>query len=398
MNNPLQIRTNNQQRIQSIDLLRGIVMIIMALDHCRDFFHYDTSIDHDPLDFATTTPFLFLTRWITHFCAPIFVFLSGTGIFLYGSKGKTKKQVAIFLFTRGLWLIFAEIFIIGPLWDFYFFEIYLQVIWAIGASMIILSVLQFLPYRVITVIGFLIVFGHNLLDKIVVTQPFLKSVLWSAVHQKYLYHLNDHLNLVFQYPFLPWLGVMILGYSLGKLYLPGTDAGYRKKFLLSAGVASIVLFILIRFTNIYGDAHLWSQQKTAVFTALDFINTSKYPPSLLYVLMTIGPALIFLSFAENISNVLSRKILIFGKVPFFYYVLHVILIHSIAWGVFLANGHRLSDFDFIHFREGSMPYGSGHSLWVVYLVWICVIVILYFPCRWYSRYKATHKNWWLSYI
>jgi len=392
----LQIKSTH--RIQSIDLLRGIVMIIMALDHCRDMLHYNNSIGQGPLDFGTTTPALFLTRWITHFCAPVFVFLSGTGIFLYSSKGKSKKQIAIFLFTRGLWLIFAEIFIIGPLWDFYFFEFFLQVIWAIGLSMVFLSVLQFLPYRVLFVIGLLIVFGHNLLDNITVEQPFLKSVLWSVIHKEHLYQISDHLQLVIQYPFLPWLGLMILGYALGKLYLPETSAEYRKKFLLITGLASIALFIIIRFVNIYGDMHQWSHQKTPVFTLLDFVNTTKYPPSLLYILMTIGPALVFLSFAENISTRFSRKIAIFGKVPFFYYILHVALIRSISWAAFFVSGHTWSDLDFTHFREGSLPYGSGYSLWVVYLTWVAVIIILYFPCRWYSKYKTTHKYWWLSYL
>lgn len=398
MNTQLQAQNAGKQRIQSIDLLRGIVMIIMALDHCRDMVHYGASIDQDPLDFNTTTPILFLTRWVTHFCAPVFVFLSGTSIFLYSTKNKTKKQVAFFLFTRGLWLIFAEIFIIGPLWDFNFFEIFLQVIWAIGISMVILSVLQFLPYKLLFVIGLLIVCGHNLLDKVIIDKPFLKSAIWAAIHQEHLYHLNDHLLLDFHYPFLPWLGLMIMGYCLGKLYLPVTPVITRKKFLLRTGLLLIVLFLVMRSLNMYGDMHKWSHQKTFIFTVLDFVNTTKYPPSLLYMLMTIGPALIFLSVAENIHNRISKKILVFGKVPFFYYILHVALIHSIAWILFFASGHAWSDLDFIHFREASLPYSSGHPLWVAYLVWIIVIFILYFPCKWYSKYKATHKNWWLSYL
>lgn len=373
-------------------------MIVMALDHCRDFIHYGVRIDQDPLDFATTTPLLFITRWITHFCAPIFVFLSGTGIFLYSSKGKTKRQVAFFLFTRGVWLMLAEILIIQPIWDFNIIVVYLQVIWAIGLSMVILSVLQFLPYRLLLFIGLIIVFGHNLLDTIVVDTPFWRSVGWAVVHQRHDYPINDHLVFTVQYPFLPWLGLMILGYCLGKLYLPGVLPSARKKILRSTGIIAIVLFFVIRLLNNYGDMHEWTTQKTTLYTLLDFIKTTKYPPSLLYMLMTIGPALIILSCTENMSGAISRKIVVFGKVPFFYYLLHVFLIHSIAVLVFFASGHGWKDLDFTHFRDGSLPYGTGHPLWFVYIAWAAVIIILYFPCRWYSRYKATHKRWWLSYV
>jgi len=389
-----------RNRIQSIDLVRGIVMILMALDHTRDFFHYNSAIGQDPLDFSTTTPILFGTRWITHFCAPVFVFLSGTSIFLYSSKGKTKKQVGFFLFTRGLWLMFVEIFIIVPLWDFNYHlpVIFLQVIWAIGLSMVVLSILQFLSYKLLLAIGLMIVLGHNLLDNISVEQPFPSSVLWSVIHKFHIYPINDHFLFIVAYPFLPWLGLMIGGYALGKLYLPSVDVQYRKKFLFYTGLTLIVLFIILRFSNLYGDMHPWATQKTGLFTLFDFVNTTKYPPSLLYMLMTIGPAFILLAFAENISNSISRKIAVFGKVPFFYYILHVFLIHSLAWILFFATGHGWKDLDFIHFRVGSLPEGSGYHLWVVYAVWVLVILLLYFPCRWYSRYKSSHKQWWLSYI
>jgi len=373
-------------------------MIVMALDHCRDFLNYNVSIDQDPLDFSTTTPLLFMTRWVTNFCAPVFVFLSGTSIFLYGSKGKSKTQVAFFLLTRGLWLMLVEILIIQPLWDFNISVIFLQVIWAIGLSMVVLSVLQFLPYPLLLILGLIIIFGHDLLDKIIINNPFWESVGWSIIHQRHVYPINDHLLFVIQYPFLPWLGLMISGYSMGRLYLPDTQPAFRKSILRITGAMAIALFIFIPWSNHYGDVHPWTLQKTSLFTLLDFIKTTKYPPSLLYILMTIGPALILLSFIENISNSISRKVIVFGKVPFFYYVLHVFLIHSIAWLAFFASGHSWKNLDFSHFRDGSLPYGSGHPLWFVYLAWVVVIVILYFPCRWYSNYKSTHKHWWLSYI
>lgn len=385
------------KRIQSIDLLRGLVMTTMALDHSRDFIHYGNSINQDPLDFATTTPILFMTRWITHFCAPVFVFLSGTSIFLYSSKGKTKKQVAFFLFTRGLFLMFAQIFIMAPLWDASLSLINLQVIWAIGLCMVILSVLQFLPYKLLFVLGLIIIFSHNLLDSIAIDTPFWKSFLWAVVHQEHEFKINNNLLVIVAYPFLPWLGLMISGYCIGKLYLPETDVKSRKKLLQTFGILSILLFALIRYLHIYGDLNPWQHQPSLLYTFFDFIDNTKYPPSLLYILMTIGPALIVLPYLENISHRgIWKKIIVFGRVPFFYYVLHVALIHSIAFLILFASGHSLNELDF--HREGALPYGSGHALWLVYIVWIVAIFILYFPCRWYSNYKATHKHWWLSYI
>jgi uncharacterized membrane protein len=388
-------RTGGTHRIQSIDLLRGLVMIIMALDHVRDFFHYGVNVGQDPLDLQTSTPILFFTRWITNFCAPVFVFLSGTGIFLYSIKNKTKKQVAFFLFTRGMWLIIAEIILIGPAWSFYFSEIVLQVIWAIGISMVCLSFLQFLPYKILLALGLVIVLGHNLLDNVNVNDP---SLFWSVLHQPHFFTVNGDFKIFLMYPFLPWLGLMICGYCLGKLYQAGTDPDYRKKFLRITGIVLIAMFIIIRFLNIYGDHNTWINQNSETFTLLDFIDTTKYPPSLLYIMMTIGPALIFLSYTDNQNNWLSRKITVFGKVPFFYYFLHILLIHLMRWIFFFGSGHQFSELVFPNKREGNMPEGVGYPLWEVYLVWVLVIVILYFPCRWYSRYKATHKHWWLSYV
>ncbi|MGI8601269.1 MAG: DUF1624 domain-containing protein [Chitinophagaceae bacterium] len=398
---PIFLEKTAGQRIQSIDLLRGLVMIIMALDHVRDYFHYDHFIGHDPLDFSTTTPILFLTRWITHFCAPVFVFLSGTSIFLYGSKRNSKKELSFFLLTRGLWLILVEILIITSVWDFRIINVFvaLQVIWAIGISMVIMSVLIFLPFRVLLCLGLLIVFGHNLLDKITMSENDVPSFLWAAVHQFHIFNINDNMQVGLLYPFVPWLGVMILGFCLGKLFLPEVNSSYRKSFLRYAGAVAIILFMLLRLSKVYGDMHQWSQQKTSIFTILDFVNTTKYPPSLLYILMTIGPALIVLSFIEKSSNTVARKITVFGKVPFFYYILHLLLAHSLAWIAFFATGHTWNDLVFnFNSPDGSLPAGSGFPLSIVYAVWAVVIFILYFPCKWYANYKAAHKQWWLSYL
>lgn len=386
-------------RVQSIDLLRGLVMIIMALDHVRDFYHYEVNIGNDPLDLSKTWPALFFTRWITHFCAPAFVFLSGTGIFLYSLKNKTKKQVGFFLFTRGLWLIIAEIFLINIAWtfDLHFSLIVFQVIWAIGISMVCLAALQFLPYKILLAIGLSIVCFHNLLDNINIEQPAWAAYAWSALHKPHFFP-GESFNLLILYPFLPWLGLMICGYCLGKLYEPGMSDTFRKKFLLYSGLMLTGMFILIRFIDVYGDYNTWTTQITGLFTFLDFLDTTKYPPSLLYILMTIGPALIFLSVSERSLGWLGRRITIFGKVPFFFYFLHFVLIHLLRWAFFFISGHKPAELIIGNSPPGNMPVGNGYPLWVVYLVWIAVIIILYFPCRWYSRYKASHKNWWLSYV
>jgi len=392
------MKVNNPSRVQSIDILRGLAMIVMALDHCRDFMHYDALMDQDPLDFSTTSTFLFLTRWITHFCAPTFVFLSGISVFLFASKRNSKSQVAFYLVTRGLFLMFAEIFIIQPIWDFTVNSIYLQVIWAIGLSMVILAALQYLPIKLLLVIGFLILFGHNMLDPITIDSPMWKSMAWSIVHVQKLFYITDHFLVTVQYPFLPWLGLMILGYCTGKLFLPAVDFAFRKRVLFRSGGVAIFLFVLIRWINLYGDMHPWQSQKTSVFTLLDFVNTTKYPPSLLYCLMTVGPALILLSLFERSQGSITRRIMVFGKVPFFYYLLHVPLIHGMALLTFFARGHGWSDMELGHFRLGGFPKGSGEPLWYVYLAWALVTFILYFPCRWYSRYKSTHRQWWVTYI
>ncbi len=376
-------------RIESIDILRGLVMVIMALDHTREFFHHDALIGNDPLNFKTTWPFLFFTRWITHYCAPVFVFLSGVSVFLYGQRNKTKKQVAFFLATRGLWLMLVEIVIINFLWQFGYSFLFLQVIWAIGISMLILSVLQFLPYRLLLIMGLLIIFCHNLLDGINVQEPEAASILWSIVHRANLYFLNKHFIFLVAYPFLPWLGLMITGYCLGKLYAKNSNATYRKKFLLVAGIVAICLFVLIRWINIYGNLRPWSTQATPLFTFLDFVNTTKYPPSLQYILMTIGPALIVLAFSENVSNWFTKKMMVYGRVPFFYYVLHVFLIHLMAYVFFFASGHGSHE---VNFPGVTLPPDAGYPLWVTYLVWLSVVLILYYPCKWYGKYRVSHPE------
>ena len=387
-------------RIQSIDLLRGLVMIIMALDHTRDFFHKEAWTG-DPTNMETTTPALFFTRWITHFCAPIFVFLAGTSIWLQARK-KSKAELSSFLITRGLWLIFIEIIVMNFAFSFdiHFTLIALQTIWSIAISMIILGLLIWLPFEVILVAGLLIVFGHNSLDfyeKGLTTPP---GVWYDLVHHPGFFHLWGKHNLLILYPFLSWTGLMMLGYCFGKIVV-NADEAQRKKTMLAMGAIIIVFFIVLRATNMYGDPDPWSKQKEGLFTVLSFLNTHKYPPSLLYMCMTIGPALLFLAFFSNARNWLTRVISVYGRVPFFYYILHFYLIHLVCMALFLARGHSIADGT--KPSPGFQPFftlpGEGYNLWVVYGIWLAIVISLYPLCKWYDKYKSGHKdNKWLSYL
>lgn len=382
----------SKPRIQSIDLLRGLVMVIMALDHVRDFFHAG-SMTMDPTDLTKTNVALFATRWITHFCAPIFMFLSGTSAYIMGQR-KTKKELSWFLFTRGLWLIFLELTVFAFAWTTHIslYEHGLLVIWALGVSMIFLSIVIWLPWELILVIGLALVLGHNLLDNTHVDGNTFSSLAWKLFHEQGFVELR-RFKIFIMYPIVPWIGVMALGYCLGKMYREGFDTNKRKKMLLILGVAVTVIFIGLRFSNIYGDHSKWSEQPSASFTILSFLNTSKYPPSLLYLCMTLGPALIFLAFTEYANDRFSNIIKVFGRVPMFYYLCHLYLIRIGSFILFFAQGFKVAD------MQNGPPAGYGVNLFWTYMVWLGIVVILYFPCRWYDTYKASHKgNKWLSYL
>ncbi len=387
-------------RIDSIDILRGTVMLIMALDHIRDFFHIHGA-DQNPVDMATTTPALFFTRWITHFCAPVFVFLSGTSAFIAGQK-KTKKELSLFLIKRGLWLVFVEMAIItlgitfNPLYNL----IVWQVIWAIGWSMIILGLLVRTSMTVILVTGCIIFFGHNILDYIHLPQQGAANVLWKIflTTSQTLFPIGEKRFIFDIYAILPWTGAMLLGYGFGKLYRSSVDAATRKRAILSAGIFLTALFIVLRLINKYGDPAPWSQQKDGVYTFLSFLNTTKYPCSLQYLSMTIGPALILLAFIEQAKNRLSKILVVYGRVPFFYYVIHFYLVHIICVILFFASGYGTKDIVDANSPFLFRPFHFGFDLWVVYLIWLFVITVLYWPCKWFQNYKRTHHQWWLSYV
>jgi len=391
-------------RIESIDLLRGLVMIIMALDHTRDFFH-KTAFTDDPLNFATTTPALFLTRWITHFCAPVFVFLAGTSAFFQSSR-KSTAELSRFLLTRGLWLILIEILVINLAVSFdpNYTVVGLQTIWSIGISMIILGLVIWMPFSAILTVGLIIVFGHNILDLYEKQFPtnHAYNILYSFLHRPGVYPLGGGHSLLILYPFLSWAGLMMLGYCFGKLFTR-YEGAERRKVLTWLGLGIILLFIALRATNVYGDANHWTTKKNALFTVFSFIDTVKYPPSLLYMCMTIGPAILFIALWGNIKNGLTKFITVYGRVPFFYYVLHFTLIHILSTAAFFMRGHSFKEGLYTTSQGPLPPFnfivpGEGYSLWIVYLVWIFVFVSLYPLCKWFSEYKQTHKQWWLSYL
>ena len=389
-------------RISSIDLLRGLVMLIMAIDHVRDNFLRGTP---DPTDLNTTTSILFFTRWITHFCAPAFVFLSGVSAYLAGTR-RTESQLSTFLIKRGLWLILLELTVITFAFflDPGFHYLLLQVIWAIGGSMIILGILIRLKVSPgnIGTIGAVIFFCHNLLDYMELgdlSRAYWWKMLWRCgPTPSSITAIGGGHSLVTLYALLPWTGVMLLGYAVGTFYDSGFDATRRKKLLLFSGLGLLGLFLVLRLFNLYGDPHPWGFQRTGTLSILSVLNLTKYPPSLLYLCMTLGPALIFLACTENITGWFARVIMVYGQVPFFYYVLHWYLIQAIHVGLFFATGFTSNQIvnpqGFFRF----LPAGFGLPLSGVYLVWLVVIILLYWPCKWFSQYKNTHRQWWLSYL
>lgn len=384
-------------RLPTIDALRGIVMVLMALDHVRDFFSNGPS---DPTDLAVTTPGYFFTRWITHFCAPVFVFLAGTGACLHGHRsGRSRGDLSIFLLTRGIWMVVLEFTLVRWGWTFNFgYSVIIgQVIWAIGCSMIVLAALVFLPARWIGIFGAILILGHNAFDDLRFSEGDWKNVVWTVLHRFEPVPLSSGRVFIPIYPILPWIGVMAAGFGFGKIYQWPEEA--RTKTLVRMGLAMVLGFGLLRFTNLYGDPSPWARQPSAALTFISFLNCTKYPPSLLYLLMTLGPAILLLAVMEKGSARIPQWIVVFGRVPLFYYLLHVYLIHFLA-GVFASIRARPREVETIWHNEpfGQMPAGYGYDLWVVYVVWVGVILALYPLCRWFADLKRRSRNPWLSYL
>ena len=389
-------------RITSIDLLRGIVIVLMALDHVRDYFHTDNFL-YDPTDMTKTTAPLFFTRWITHFCAPVFVFLAGTSACLM-SERKTKKELSVFLLKRGLWLILLELIVINFAWSFNpgFTLIRLQVIWVIGLGMVCMSAIIYLPKKIIVAVGLLFLFGHNLLDDIKASGNTLPDFFWCLLHERKRFPIGNGHFIGLGYPLIPWLSIMMLGYYMGTFYKKSMNAAVRKKYLLSLGGVAILLFILIRAINSYGDMKPWETQSSFIMSICSFLNVTKYPPSLLYTLMTLGPALILLVLLEMPLGFLGSKLIRIGRVPLFFYILHLFLIHLLGIIAVVISGRPWTHMIFTfnqNAKDAPWLTGYGYSLAGTYLVWLLVIIMLYPLCKWYDTYKTNHKEkWWLSYL
>ena len=406
-------------RIDSIDLLRGIVMVIMMLDHTRDFIHYAV-LRFDPTDLTQTNLALFFTRWVTHFCAPVFVFLAGTSIYLQFSRGKGRGQLTRFLLTRGLWLILLEFTVVrfGAVFNFRLeFLGFMQVIWVIGVSMIVMAALIQLPVSIVGAFGVVMIFLHNLLDKRIQVDtwngpgspvPSVVDKLWMILHQPFsafpILGWPSPVVLVI-YPLIPWVGVMAAGYAFGKVYQ--IDAAKRRKLLLIIGGAATLLFIILRAINRYGDPSSWGWQKDLVFTVLSFLNTTKYPASLQFLLMTLGPALIALALFESVrisdgsSNLWTRfrdALITFGRVPLFFYILQWPTAHLISLILHLVFRKPTAWLYELPTPGAPAPEGIGFDLWVVYVCWIAGVLLLYPLCKWFAGVKQRRKDWWLSYL
>ncbi|GAB2533175.1 DUF1624 domain-containing protein [Spirosoma aerophilum] len=388
------------KRVTAIDVTRGLVMIIMALDHVRDLLH-TPALTQNPTDLSTTTPAVFMTRWITHLCAPTFVFLSGTSAYLSlrkqeanGNRGAARR----FLLKRGLVLILLELTIINfAFWfDSHFQSLMLQVIYVIGGGLMILSLLAKLPTKMVGIIGLVIVFGHNILQLVPpFTNPTAKLV-WALFFRTDFFSVSPHFALLVAYPLIPWLGIMLVGFSFGTLMERPMEQ--RKPLLLRFGLVSLLLFVLLRYLNSYGDPAPWSVQKTELFTFLSFINVTKYPPALLYALVTLGLMFLFLSIADGKANSITRVLMVYGKVPMFYYIIHWYLVHLSMIGMALLQGYSLADLPSGPLNFGRPP-GAGISLEGVYVVWLALVIFLYPLCVWYGRYKTAHPEiGWLRYV
>lgn len=418
---PPQPTSPGRGRIDSIDLLRGIVMIIMMLDHTRDFVHRYVLQGFDPTDLAHTSVKLFLTRWITHFCAPVFVFLAGTGAYLQIARGKSKSTLSRFLVTRGLWLIVLEFTWIRMAVTFntdYRFLGGLQVIWVLGVSMIVLAVLIHLPLRIVGAFGVLMIALHNLLDRYHVQGwrgpespvPGFWTKIFILLHQSFeafpvLWFFPSPVVFVL-YPLLPWIGVMAAGYAFGVVYQ--MDAERRRRILIILGGVATALFLLLRALNRYGDSSHWTRQSDWKFTVLSFLNVTKYPPSLLFLLMTLGPAMLALAFFESNKLAASRPnafwnsirnfFITFGRVPLFFYLLQWPTAHLISVLVHLIAGKPVSWMFGTSINFNGPPPGVGFNLAVVYACWIAGVLLLYPLCKWFAGVKARRRDWWLSYL
>ena len=371
-------------RVSSVDVVRGAVMVLMALDHVRD---YVTNQRFPPEDLSRASATLFATRWVTHFCAPAFSLLAGVGIGLWMSRGRSKAEASRFLVTRGLWLVLLDLTVSAIGWQFGFnlIPVYALVIWALGWSIVVMGALVHLPRAAVATIAIVTIAGHNLLDG-VAASPF-----WRVLHVPGFVIPG---KLFIGYPLVPWFAVMALGYVLADIYR--WEAERRRRLLLRAGLMMTVAFVVIRYANGYGNPFPWSAQRSAALTVASFLNVLKYPPSLDFLLMTLGPVFVALGLLEGKRGRFLDWLSVYGRVPLFYYIVHIYLAHAVGMTLALIQGGELRRIPVVT-DPGSIPAWYGVSLPGVYLAWAIVVVAMYFPCRWYAGLKARRSDWWLKY-
>ena len=390
-------------RIQSVDALRGAIMMLMAIDHIRDYVARSAQ-QFLPTDLTHTTPAIFFTRWITHFCAPVFVLTAGLGAFFWMTRGHhSKGELSRLLISRGTWLIVLEVTILRLIFfsqiSFTTSPVILIILWAIGLSMIALAGLIYLPMRVLAAVSIAIMTLHNLVDSVSAERFGRAAWIWDILHQQNVLTFHG-INFVTGYPVLPWIGVMTGGYCLGAVF--ERDAHRPRSFLVRTGLTFTAAFLVVRAVNSYGDPVRWSHQASPVFTVLSFLNVTKYPPSLDFLLMTLGPAMVVMAWLEKFHFRFTNPLIVFGRVPFFYYGAHLFLAHLIAIGM---NFVRYGAKSFLLIAPPSMggpsklfPVGYGFPLWTVYAVWVVVLLLLYPACLWFGRLKQRRHDWWLSYL
>ena len=383
-------------RLESVDLLRGAVMVLMILDHVRDFF---TDPIRSPIALDETTPPVFLTRWITHFCAPAFVFLAGTGVCLASSRGKSRPELSRFLVTRGLWLVFLELTVVrfGLTFNLDFQYLPAGVLWAIGWSMVALAGLIYLPMPVVAALGVLTMAGHDLLNGIEPESFGRFGWVWKVLHEQGSIALTGRFHLHILYPLIPWVGVMAAGYAFGDFLL--RDHRRRQQLLFVLGTCLVGGFVTLRAINLYGDPDPWKYRSSPLFTAFSFVDCNKYPPSLLFLMMTLGPVILALAALDRDrkAGLLGRALITLGRVPLFYYLLQWIVIHALALVVALAVGRPIGWL--VASEPLTRPEGSGYGLPTVYLMWAISLLLLYPACWWFADYKKRHRDLaWLSYF
>jgi len=378
-------------------------MILMAIDHIRDYVAR-SAMQFLPTDLTRTTPAIFFTRWITHFCAPVFMLTAGLGAYFWMTRGhRSRSSLSWFLVSRGVWLILLEITVLRWIMFFQFTfrdgPVILLILWAIGFSMIALAGLIYLPMPTLAILSVAILALHNLLDPISAQRFGRAAWLWDILHQQNVFSFLN-INFAIAYPVLPWIGVVAAGYCLGPVF--AWDAQRRRHFLLRLGLAVTLAFVAVRMINVYGDPNPWDHQASGLFTLMSFLNTTKYPPSFDFLLMTLGPAMVGLAWLEGFEFRFSNPLIVFGRVPFFYYILHMLLAHLSAIALNFVRYGRAS---FLLIAPPSMgspselfPPDYGFPLWTVYAVWLAVLILLYPACFWFARLKQRRHDWWLSYL